>query len=254
GDPDHLPEGGLAVGDVAEHPLRPAGVERAGGEAQLLGVALLEGGRHRAPRLAAGGLGDHVVAEVDADDPAVGGDEGGDLPGVVAGAAAEVEDGLAGLQRQPAQQVGPGGPDVRGVLNPVEEADEDARILEGVDHGEHPDVLNLRHGASPSGPGRGSRPGGTVSGPRARPPVRKPPLTIDGGPPRPPAPCRFLAASPPRRLRHGRAPAADGTPATISPCTSTNVPSGRAAQSRHPPATSSSSARSATPYSTAWPA
>ena len=40
----------------------------------------------------------------------------------------------------------------------------------------------------------------------------------------------------------------------ISPWTRTNVPSGVAAQARQPPATSSSSAAVAMPYSTAWAA
>ena len=133
----------------------------------MLGVALLEGGRHRARRLAAGRLGDHARAEVDADDAPARGDEGGDLPGVVAGAAAQVEDRLAGFQRQPVQEVGPGGLDVGSVLDAVQEADEDAGILQSVNGREHSDVLNLRHGAVSFRPVRGvtARRNGSRSGP-----------------------------------------------------------------------------------------
>jgi hypothetical protein len=65
---------------------------------------------------------------------------------VVPGAAAHVEDRLPGAEFQPGHEVLAEHLDPGDILYPVEEPDEHTRIVQLVDRGEHPDVLDLGHG------------------------------------------------------------------------------------------------------------
>jgi len=100
---DQLADAGHRVGQVDEDPLGATAIEGRVGEVEGLRVALDELHRQVGGGGALAGLGDHVGAEVDADDLSPRGDHRGDLARVGSGARADVEDGEAVLRLEQAR-------------------------------------------------------------------------------------------------------------------------------------------------------
>jgi hypothetical protein len=86
-----------------QHSFCSAGVEGRIPEPKRLSVADLELRAQPALRRAAARFNNHVFADIDANGPPPGSNEPGDLEGVVAQPASEIEDSFAAGQLQPGQ-------------------------------------------------------------------------------------------------------------------------------------------------------
>ena len=133
---EQLRQGPLGLLQVLQHPLRPAGVERAVRERQGGGVPLAELHRQGLARLALGapaGLREHRLADVHPHRTPGGPDQARERPDILAGAAAHVEHPVARTDgEQPVGQLLLGPDGVAGA-DRVQLPDEGRRIGRRVD-------------------------------------------------------------------------------------------------------------------------